>query len=163
MIPILLGAAAAAAALLAGAPWWLALPAGALFALPGRLAPAAGAVAVAASLPWDASGAIASLLCWAAGTLAALAVAMRLGGTVPWVALPWAAGLVVLAELAWRALPPEGFWSGGDLAVRARLALLGAFALVGLALSYRPRYRNVEEPGAAAGASGTAGAREDTR
>ena len=165
MIPTLLGVAAAVAAFAAGAPWWLALPAAALFAIPGRLAPAAAAVATAAILPWGAAGLLPALLCWAAGTLGALAAAMRLGGAVPWVALPWTAGLVLLTELAWPLLPPDGFWTASDVAARARLGVLAALALVGLAVRYRPRYRNVDPgaAGAAAGASGTAGALDESR
>lgn len=157
MIARLLGAAGAACALLAGAPWWLALPAAALFLPPGRLAPLAGlALTVAAPRLADASP-LGDMAAFAAGALAALAVLHRVGGRLPWVALPWFGGLALVAALTWTYLPPPTFWTQSDVGARARLLALAALALVGCTLSYRPRYRNPAPEEGEAGAPGEAG------
>lgn len=145
----LLGAGAALLAFLAGAPWWAALLGAVLFQVPGRIAPLLGTVAVVALLdpatgPWWRD-----LLCLACGILAGLACLARLARTLPWVALPYVAGGVVLLSLLWARLPPapeHAFWTGTDLSVRARIAVLAALMLVASSLRYLPRYRNVPSP-----------------
>lgn len=158
-----LGAAAALLAFAAGAPWWAALAGALLFQLPGRAAPLLGAVAGLALLdpatgPWWRD-----LLCLAAGILAAWACLARLGRGVPWVALPYVAGGVLALSLLWGELPPQPFWEGTDVAVRARVLALAALMLVASALTYRPRYRNVSAPALGSDGGGTAGARDARR
>lgn len=157
MIARLLGAAAAACALLAGAPWWLALPAAALYMPRGRLAPMAG-LALTVSAPRLADAApLGDIAAFAAGVLGALALLHRVGGRLPWVALPWFGGVALLAALAWAHLPPDTFWTQSDVAARARLLALAALALVGCTATYRPRYRNPAPAPGADGEPGTAG------
>lgn len=167
----LLGAGAAALAFLAGAPWWAALAGAALFQAPGRLAPLLGAVATVALLDAGTGPWWSDLLCLASGVLAGLACMARLGRGLPWVALPYVGGGVLLLSLLWDRLPPEPtqpFWTGTDLSVRARIAVLAALMLVASSLRYLPRYRNVPSPPAPptppeAPGGGTAGAREASR
>lgn len=165
MIPLILAALAAVLGLLAGAPWWilaLALPA----AVPWRLPPALGAVGLVALLPWTA-GAAGQLACFAAGVLAAWSALHRLGRAVPWAAVPWIGGAVLLLTFTWGVLPPSGYWADSDVAVRARIAVLAALAVVAAAATYLPRYRN-PAPGPfaadpASAALGASGGRDDSR
>jgi hypothetical protein len=176
MIAVLLGLLAAGVAVVAGAPWWTLLLA-APYAVPGRLGPAAGAFLVVLALPWGAGDLWRDFLFLACGILAGWGALYRLGHAVPWVAVPWwVAGFAAL-ELLWRALPPPGYWTDSDLAVRLRILVLAAAACAGLAARYLPRYRNEASsrggarpgpggPGGGApadGGGGTAGARDDTR
>ncbi len=167
MIPLILAAVAALLGLLAGAPWWIllfALPA----AIPWRLPPALGAIAIVALLPW-APGTAGQLACFAAGLLAAWSALHRLGGAVPWAAVPWVGGAVLLLSFAWGVLPPAGYWSDSDVAIRARIVVLAALAAVAGAATYLPRYRNPAPgpapgpPAADSGALGTSGGRDDKR
>ena len=141
MIPLILAAVAAALGLLAGAPWWIllaALPA----AVPWRWPPVVSAVAIVALLPWGDGPLWMALACFTAGLLAAWAALHRLGAAVPWVAVPWYfAGVLVLGAL-WPVLPPAGYWADADVAIRARILVLAALAVVGGAVRYLPRYRD---------------------
>lgn len=145
MMPLLLAALAAALGLLAGGPWWIllaALPA----ALPWRLPPALAAVAIVALLPWDAGPLWKDLACAAAGVLAAWAPLYRLARVVPWVALPWYLGAVLVLGFLWPVLPPSGYWVDADVAVRARILVLAAVAAVAGASTFMPRYHDWTAP-----------------
>jgi len=142
MMARILGGAACALAFVLGAPWWACVAALAGFMVPGRLAPVAGTIVVLAFLPAGIGPAWTSLALVAVGTLAAAACLVRLGGAIPWVALPWLGGVAAILLLAWPFLPPDGFWEGTDVAVRARILVLAAVAMVGMAVTYRPRYRD---------------------
>lgn len=170
MIAILLGFLAAGLGLAVGAPWWI-LVAALPFAVPGRLGPAIGAVAVVALLPWGLGPLWQDLLLFTAGLLAAWGVLYRMGHAVPWVAVPWWIGGLLAVEWIWSVAGPPGYWTESDVAVRLRIVVLAAAACVGLALHYFPRYRN-DAPGPVAplppkapgdGGGGTAGGRDETR
>ncbi|HUR60843.1 MAG TPA: hypothetical protein VM286_00570 [Candidatus Thermoplasmatota archaeon] len=169
MMARLAGAAACGLALLAGAPWWclLALPG---FLLPGRVAPILGTLVLVVLLPAPVGATPLALLKDAAlvgcGLLAAWACFLRQGREVPWVAVPYYAGLAIGLCALWLVLPPRDFWVHSDVAARARILVLMAAALVLGSLGYLPRYRNgvPEVPGArvADSGSGTDGTRADT-
>lgn len=172
MISFLLGVVACVLAVVAGGSWWT-LFAAAPFAIPGRIGPLVGTVALFVFLPFALAPAWASLLLAASGALALLALLRRVGGRMPWVALPWwfAALVVILAGSPY--LPPAGVWVDSDLALRLRILLLAVIALVGGAVTYRPRYRNEPAPpgsppvgglgGAAPGGPGSTGGRDAKR
>ncbi len=170
MIAILLGFLAAGLAVAVGAPWWI-LVAAIPFAIPGRIGPAVGAVAVVALLPWGSGPFWHDLLLFMSGLLAGWGILYRMGHAVPWVALPWwLAGLLAL-EWVWSVAGPRSYWSHSDVAIRLRIVVLAAAACVGLALHYFPRYRNdapAPAPPLPPGApgergGGTAGGRDETR
>ena len=69
MIAILLGLLAAGLGLLAGGPWWI-LAAAAPFAIPGRIGPTVGTVALLVLLPWASGPWWRDLLLLTAGILA---------------------------------------------------------------------------------------------
>ena len=162
MIPLILALLAAALGLLAGSPWWIllaALPA----AIPWRLPPVISAFAIVALLPWQAGPVWLDLACVVAGVLAAWAALHRLAGVVPWVALPYLVGLVLVLGILWPFLPPEGYWVDSDVAVRARILVLAAVAVVASAVHYLPRYRNPALGSDWTGGLGTSGGRDETR
>lgn len=141
LVPLLLAGVAALLGLLAGAPWWIlaaALPA----AAPWRWPPVLSAAAIVALLPWGTGPLWMDLACFTAGLLAAWAALHRLGGAVPWVAVPWFLGGLLALGLLWPVLPPAGYWADADVAVRARILVLAALAVVGSAVHYLPRYRD---------------------
>lgn len=172
MIAFFLGALACLLALGAGGSWWVLLPAVG-FAVPGRIGPVAGLALLVVLLPFDLVAPWASLLLGGSGVLGAAAVLHRLGGRVPWVALPWWLGGLVLLLVVLPYLPPAGVWVASDLALRLRIVVLAAIALVGGAVTYLPRYRNPPAPlagggappvgGNAPGGPGTTGGLDDTR
>lgn len=142
MIPLILALLAAALGLLAGSPWWIllaALPA----AIPWRLPPLLSAIAIVVLLPWQAGPVWLDLACVTAGVLAVWSALHRLAKVVPWVALPYLIGAVLVLGILWPLLPPEGYWVDADVAVRARILVLAAIAVVASALNYLPSYRSL--------------------